>query len=273
MSIHTYDPVRVPDPTAQVAFIVLGDVARQRFVLQEGTARLYDLRDHLKSNGWRWDSRSKVWWTADRNVVRQLKTWEDFRIALSPTVMDVVRMLSRRDALISAARANNIATAWPPVVPHEEGFLVLGGIWSEDQRTYSYCTLQVGGYWPDDLATTKVSGPNGLITRVAAARGERVEEWRPEADTNFDGDGYHDSGKASRVTLWWVSDKVPVRVKYGTTYRSSGKIHYGSSSVHFYGGPTTGPGYKAASRRFRAAHGLPEPARLEQKRVTVGLER
>ena len=149
---------------------------------------------------------------------------------------------------ITEAEWEQLADAWPPVVKREDGsLLVISGKWSEGKRTYDYATLEVSGQTPGTV------GPEVART-VASARGKDVEEFRSDADADFDGTGYRAATEQSRIVVWWVAPGVPTRLKCGQTYTSSGHIRYGGARVYFYGGPTSGPAYRSQSQKFQLTH-------------------
>ena len=166
---------------------------------------------------------------------------------------------------ITEAEWEQLADAWPPVVKREDGsLLVISGKWSEGKRTYDYATLEVSGQTPGTV------GPEVART-VASARGKDVEEFRSDADADFDGTGYRAATEQSRVTVWWVAPGVPTRLKCGQTYTSSGHIRYGGAKVHFYGGPTSGPAYRSQSQTFQRDHAdllnAPQPPSPKQVEI------
>ncbi len=239
-----------------------------RFTISRGWADPdpYPHREMLKAARWRWDPKEKAWYTYRATSVDALAA--TVRLELAVGVADALQ--ARRDEderntiLREAARVGGITDAMPPVVQHEGGLLVLTGIWSDGQRSYTYSTLQAAGYWPEEAAR------RGLAVRVTSARGAAVERWRDDADTSYDGTGYHLSGKESRVELWLVPEPdVPVQVKAGSTYRSSGHIRYGKATASHYNtspATATAAGYRSASARYRREHGLPAPERNSTKK-------
>lgn len=152
---------------------------------------------------------------------------------------------------VSESEWESLARNWPPVVGREDGsLLVISGIWSTGQRSYRYAGAEVAGM-PVGEATAR-----GFGAEIGHARGIDTEDYRCDADAAFDGRGYHDSGKISRMSVLSVPAAVPIRVKIGTMYHSSRGTPHGSSSVHFYGGPTSAPAYRSQSQRFRGVHGI-----------------
>ena len=158
-------------------------------------------------------------------------------------------MINTEIPAITEAEWEQLADAWPPVVEREDGsLLVIAGIWSNGHRSYAYATVEIAQKWPEEAAAMD------LVKIIDRARGKDVEDFRSDAETDFDGTGYHLSGKVSRISVLWIPSGVPVRVKIGSTYRSSHGSPSGHSSVHFYGGPTTAAAYRAKSQTFHRDH-------------------
>ena len=150
---------------------------------------------------------------------------------------------------ITEAEWEKLAENWPPVVEREDGsLLVITGIWSNGHRSYAYATVEVAQKWPEDAAGM------GLVKIIDRAKGKDVEDYRHDADTAYDGNGYHLSGKVSRLSVLWIPSGVPSRVKVGSTYHSSHGNPSGHSSVHFYGGARTAAAYRAKSQTFQRDH-------------------
>ena len=172
-------------------------------------------------------------------------------------------MTSTEIPAITEMEWEKLAENWPPVVEREDGsLLIISGKWSEGKRTYDYATLEVSGQTPGTV------GPE-VARSVASARGKDVEDYRHDADAEYDGTGYRAATEQSRVTVWWVAPGVPTRLKCGQTYTSSGHIRYGGAKVHFYGGPTSGPAYRSQSQKFKQTHHdvLSAPATPTPKQV------
>lgn len=150
---------------------------------------------------------------------------------------------------ITEAEWEQLADAWPPVVEREDGsLLVIAGIWSNGHRSYAYASAEIAQKWPEEAAGM------GLVKIIDRARGKDVEDYRRDADTDFDGNGYHLSGKTSRISVLWIPSSVPIRVKIGSTYHSSQGTPRGQSTVHFYGGARTAAAYRTKSQTFQRDH-------------------
>ncbi len=143
---------------------------------------------------------------------------------------------------ITEAEWEELADAWPPVIQRESGeLIVLAGIWSTGHRSYRYANVEVAG-------TAAYQSPRAA--KVATAWGKDVEEFLNDCDSEFDGYKYRSSGYISRCEVFIIPAEIPVRVKIGDTSMSSSGRHYGASHVYFYGGPKSGPGYRAACNRL-----------------------
>ena len=133
-----------------------------------------------------------------------------------------------------------LSAAWPPVLERDEGSLVvLAGLWGTAKRTYAYATIEIAGVKPGAVGPT-------IARPLESLKGDAIAEFL-DLDAGW-------AGKDDRATVWWIAADVPVRVKAGETYTSSGGVRHGTSHVSFYGGPTSGPGYRSQSKKFAAAH-------------------
>ena len=133
-----------------------------------------------------------------------------------------------------------LAAAWPPVVERDDGSLVvLAGLWGTAKRQYAYATLEIAGTKPGAV------GP-AIAKPLFSLKGAEIPEFLG-LDAGW-------AGKDDRATMWWIAADVPTRIKAGETYTSSGGVRHGTSHVTFYGGPTSGPGYRSLSQKFAAAH-------------------
>ena len=142
--------------------------------------------------------------------------------------------------MIDSTEQLALAATWPPVITRDDGSLVvLSGLWGTDKRKYAYATLKIAGVKPGAVGPT-------ITKPLFALKGSEIAE--------FLGLDAAWSGKDDRATIWWIAADVPTRIKAGETYTSSGQIHYGDAHVFFYGGPTSGPGYRSQSKKFAAAH-------------------
>lgn len=142
--------------------------------------------------------------------------------------------------MIDSSEQLALAADWPPVVERDDGSLVvLSGLWGTAKRTYAYATLEIAGTKPGAVGPT-------IAKPLFALKGSEIAE--------FLGLDAAWSGKDDRATIWWIAAATPTRVKAGETYTSTGHIHYGDAHVFFYGGPTSGPGYRSQSKKFAADH-------------------
>ncbi len=143
---------------------------------------------------------------------------------------------------ITEAEWKKLAEIWPPVVERETGELIaLSGIWSTGHRSYRFANVEVAG-------TAAYQSPHAV--KIATAWGADVEEFLNDCDADFDGTKYRCSGYTSRCEVFFIPGNIPVRVKIGETEMSASGKHYGSSHVHFFGGPASAPAYRAACNRF-----------------------
>ncbi len=130
----------------------------------------------------------------------------------------------------------------------EDGsLLVITGKWSEGKREYDYATLEVAGMVPGTV------GP-AVAQMLQSGKGKDVEDFRADAAAAWD--GTRACPDQSRIAVWWIAPEVPVRVKAGHTYISSGGIPHGESKVYFYGGPASSPAYLSRSKQFQKTHAV-----------------
>ncbi|PSR26592.1 MAG: hypothetical protein C7B46_19880 [Sulfobacillus benefaciens] len=126
----------------------------------------------------------------------------------------------------------------------DESILAISGIWSTGQRSYAYSTLEIAGV---------PAYQSGIAKKIAIAKGSEVEEYRADCNSKYDGTGYHNSGKISRIEVYLVPPNVPIRLKRGSTYFSARGIPHGNSHVHFFGGPESPAAYRAQSAKLQQA--------------------